>query len=159
MIHRDLKPSNVLMSETGVAAITDFGLAQFNGSKGGKGHTVAYASPEQLDGAEVTSATDIYSWGAMRACSAWKASVVHRERAYRHMDCSWDRSRPVRRTRCAITRCLDRFPDRRPTIAVASAELKEIAGRLSEQKWAHGADSLSSIEEIPASVNHSSVPA
>jgi serine/threonine protein kinase/tetratricopeptide (TPR) repeat protein len=80
IVHRDIKPSNILLVRSGCprAVITDFGLArtvtaetrplagQMSESLTGHGKTVgtlAYMAPEQLTGAEVTSATDIYAFG------------------------------------------------------------------------------------------------
>ncbi|MDA1359979.1 serine/threonine-protein kinase [Glycomyces luteolus] len=69
IIHRDVKPANLLVDEeTGAAKIVDFGISAARGASGLTETgtvmgTLAYASPEQLNGAELTGASDLYSLG------------------------------------------------------------------------------------------------
>src|SRR5258706_9319902 len=76
VIHRDLKPSNILIDEDGVPKLLDFGIAQFltpDASAAGIDPTTSawrvltpeYASPEQVRGEPTTSASDVYSLGAV----------------------------------------------------------------------------------------------
>ena len=68
IIHRDIKPANLLVDDNGTVKIVDFGIASARGASGLTETgtvmgTLAYASPEQLNGAELTGATDLYSLG------------------------------------------------------------------------------------------------
>ena len=74
VIHRDLKPSNVLVKDDGSVRLLDFGIAKQLDSTGRPAShtrtafrqmTTAYASPEQLRGAPVGLATDVYSLGVV----------------------------------------------------------------------------------------------
>jgi serine/threonine-protein kinase len=70
IIHRDVKPANIIIDERGRAVLVDFGIALSAGrasitESGLLLGTLFYASPEQLEGRELTPATDAYSLGAV----------------------------------------------------------------------------------------------
>jgi tRNA A-37 threonylcarbamoyl transferase component Bud32 len=76
VIHRDIKPSNILVDSDGVPKVLDFGIAtliapgpdferEARTRTGSRLFTPAYASPEQVRGDPVSTATDVYSVGAV----------------------------------------------------------------------------------------------
>ncbi len=76
VVHRDIKPSNVLVNTDGRVKLLDFGIAKLIEAEsgthvdglsvdGGRVLTPHYASPEQVTGAPITVATDIYALGVL----------------------------------------------------------------------------------------------
>ena len=68
VVHRDLKPGNIMIDKEGNAKIMDFGIARSISVKGITGAgvmigTPEYMSPEQVEGKEVDTRSDIYSLG------------------------------------------------------------------------------------------------
>ncbi len=70
LIHRDVKPANILLTDDGVAKVTDFGIAKaLSGqqatltAEGTVVGTAAYVAPEQLEAVDVDARTDVYALG------------------------------------------------------------------------------------------------
>ncbi|MGE0443317.1 MAG: serine/threonine-protein kinase, partial [Gemmatimonadales bacterium] len=76
IVHRDLKPSNLLVTPAGRVKLLDFGIAKLLQDEGeddrtaltreaGSALTPDYASPEQIRGDPITTATDVYAIGVL----------------------------------------------------------------------------------------------
>ncbi|MFG2719888.1 protein kinase [Streptomyces sp. NPDC048416] len=137
VVHRDLKPSNILLSPKG-PRIIDFGIAWATGAStlthvGTAVGSPGFLAPEQVRGAAVTPATDVFSLGATLAYAAMGDSpfghgssevmlyrVVHEEAQLRGVP---DALAPL------VQACLAKDPEERPSTLQLSMRLKEIAAR------------------------------
>ncbi|MFD8985641.1 serine/threonine-protein kinase [Streptomyces sp. NPDC059564] len=137
VVHRDLKPSNILLSPKG-PRIIDFGIAWATGAStlthvGTAVGSPGFLAPEQVRGAAVTPATDVFALGATLAYAATADSpfghgssevmlyrVVHEEP---HLVGVPDALAPL------VRACLAKDPEERPSTLQLSMRLKEIAAR------------------------------
>ncbi|MGW3513628.1 serine/threonine-protein kinase [Streptomyces sp. NPDC000994] len=137
VVHRDLKPSNILLSPKG-PRIIDFGIAWATGAStlthvGTAVGSPGFLAPEQVRGAAVTPATDVFSLGATLAYASTGDSpfghgssevmlyrVVHEEPQLHGVP---DALAPL------VRACLAKDPEERPTTLQLSLRLKEIAAR------------------------------
>lgn len=72
IVHRDIKPSNVLVDSAGAVRLMDFGIAKLVDTPAeastvteSRVLTPEYASPEQIEGGEITRTSDIYQLGLL----------------------------------------------------------------------------------------------
>ncbi|MFD5630062.1 MULTISPECIES: serine/threonine-protein kinase [unclassified Streptomyces] len=137
VVHRDLKPSNILLSPKG-PRIIDFGIAWATGAStlthvGTAVGSPGFLAPEQVRGATVTPATDVFALGATLAYAATQDSpfghgssevmlyrVVHEEPQLHGVP---DSLAPL------VRACLAKDPQERPSTLQLSLRLKEIAAR------------------------------
>ncbi|MGW1796045.1 serine/threonine-protein kinase [Streptomyces sp. NPDC001984] len=137
VVHRDLKPSNILLSPKG-PRIIDFGIAWATGAStlthvGTAVGSPGFLAPEQVRGAAVTPATDVFSLGATLAYASTGDSpfghgssevmlyrVVHEEPQLHGVP---DALAPL------VRACLAKDPEERPSTLQLSLRLKEIAAR------------------------------
>jgi serine/threonine-protein kinase len=132
VLHRDLKPANLMIDGRGQLKITDFGLSGLIGDIAAhdvRAGTPAYMAPEQLEGKEVTRASDIYAMGLVLyeiftgklAYEGASAAELARARTSAPTSPSshiTDIDPAVERV---ILRCLEREPAERPRSALAVA--------------------------------------
>lgn len=153
VVHRDLKPTNVMLTLSGDPKVLDFGLSavdsqpddareyvqarsgesttpidlgdtQFHSQPGGMVGTLAYMSPEQLNGDAATTASDMYAFGVLLE-EMYTAKAPSGGPAYPR---DVPQPPPVPKAIAAlIARLTAAAPSQRPTAVAALSELDAIA--------------------------------
>jgi serine/threonine-protein kinase len=150
VIHRDLKPANILVDAHGEPKLLDFGIARLVDDAPGanattvlRAMTLAYASPEQIEGKPLGTATDVYSLGVVLY------ELLAGSRPFEHVDSEHARnsavlsgdveppSRLARRQ--AAAEPAHRMPVRRIPVDVDAIVLKALR-REPERRYASVAD-------------------
>jgi len=143
VVHCDLKPANILVDAEGRPVLLDFGIAQLNDrmahdadSMAALAFTPGYASPEQMAGERVGTASDIFSLGVLLE-ALLRESGVRRDRELQAIIDKATRADPVARYASVDALCEDitRMRQLRPVSALPQRAGYRLS-RFVRRRWA-----------------------
>lgn len=119
IVHRDLKPQNILQCDT-VWKIADFGISKFinkpvTGYTFQGAHTIPWAPPEQIQGAQAHPSADIYSLGKIMTFLLTGKPTLPKDIS---LEPQWEK---------IVIRCVAIDPEQRPDIAEVESCLQELS--------------------------------
>jgi serine/threonine protein kinase len=137
LVHRDVKPHNLILRGDGTLKLADFGIATGADATaltqvGTILGTAAYLAPEQALGEEVSSAADVYSFGAVLYelltgrppfAAESLAELAEKQRRMEITPVADLEPGVPRDLEDVVMRCLARIPEYRPTAAQLTTEL------------------------------------
>ena len=127
VLHLDLKPSNIIATG-GIARVIDLNLAHPIGTRAVTAGTFEYKAPEQITGAELTPATDVWGFGGVlyRAITGRRPFTrINQERSPSEPP-DWDPLDATHSPLASLVRaCFSLTPAERPTVEEARRELGE----------------------------------
>ncbi|GAA0257506.1 hypothetical protein GCM10009527_061880 [Actinomadura nitritigenes] len=135
VVHRDFKPANVLLAADGPRVI-DFGIARALDATGTLSSTAvgtpAYMAPEQISGAPVGPAADVFAWGATMAVAATGRPAFGQDSIpavmHRILNMAPDLGMMPEPLRGVVAHCLSKDPALRPASQQVLATLLTLAG-------------------------------
>ena len=155
LVHRDLKPGNVLVNRDGQVKLLDFGIAKAldpledpgapeQTQAGQRPFTPSHASPEQIRGEPVSTATDVYSLGVL-LYQLLTGRLPHQSESMARL------MYEIANERVADVRSL------RPGLPEAMAMVLALAlEKRAELRYANGEDFAQDLEAVLAQVQESS---
>ncbi|WP_131740696.1 ABC transporter substrate-binding protein [Actinomadura roseirufa] len=137
VVHRDFKPANVLLAPDGPRVI-DFGIARALDATGTLSSTAigtpAYMAPEQISGAPVGPAADVWAWGATMVYAATVRPAFGQDSIpavmHRILNLPPDLGALTEPLRGLVASCLSKDPLLRPASQQVLAHLLRLAGSL-----------------------------
>ncbi len=158
-VHQDVTPRNILVTTSGTAKLTDFGLATARSMTAAAispdettsdlanrcGFTLAYCSPEQDNGERLSLHTDVWSWGLLILTMytgevSWISGAFASEVLASHLESARaGKSRMLPgAVQSVLDRCFNPIPEQRwGSMAEAAAPLIDEYRRLTGQEYPH----------------------
>ncbi|HEY8481212.1 MAG TPA: ABC transporter substrate-binding protein [Spirillospora sp.] len=137
VVHRDFKPANVLLAPDGPRVI-DFGIARALDATGTMSSTAigtpAYMAPEQISGAQVDAAADVFAWGTTMVYAATGRPPFGQDSIpavmHRVLNLPPELGELTEPLRQVVMDCLSKDPALRPASEQVLAHLLSLAGTL-----------------------------